>query len=137
MSSNNGNSANGNGLAKKPMALIPQPHGGALNNGGTPGNKSGPGVTPIIVRARARSSFYERIPALEKIADNAESSNGDIINAIDKLARYGGIDEKTEDIATHPEARRFLSAFNTALTEEATKAVAARVRARVEALLGK
>ncbi|HXI14722.1 MAG TPA: hypothetical protein VNM48_00025 [Chloroflexota bacterium] len=141
MSTSNGNSNNGNGLAKK-TALVPQRNGGALNGGallpgGVPGNKGGPGVTPHIVRARARSSFYERIPQLEKIADHPASSNGDVINAIDKLARYGLVEEKTEDITTHPEVRRFLAAFHTALTEEATAKVAARVRARVEALLNK
>lgn len=49
------------------MKLIPQPHGGALRNGGT--NKGGPGRPASEIRERCRGSFYERIPILEEIAD--------------------------------------------------------------------
>jgi hypothetical protein len=31
-------------------SLVPQPHGGALNSGGTPGNKGGPGRPPKVFK---------------------------------------------------------------------------------------
>lgn len=39
--------------AKQPTK-IPQPHGGALNSGGTPGNKGGPGRPPSVLKAFTR-----------------------------------------------------------------------------------
>jgi hypothetical protein len=48
-------------------ALVPQPHGGALRNGGT--NKGGMGRVPTRVRRLARESFYRVIPRLAAIAE--------------------------------------------------------------------
>ena len=45
-------------------ALIPQPHGGALRNGGP-----APGATPSIIQAALRGDFYDRLPVLRSIAD--------------------------------------------------------------------
>ena len=87
-------------------ARIAQPHGGALYEGGVPGNGGGTGRPPSIVRARLRESFEKRIPLLEQIADGevmvkvrvregVESESlmsaapGDRIRALDLLAKYG------------------------------------------------
>ena len=67
-------------------ALIPQPHGGALRNGGT--NRGGTGRPPSEIRQRLRGSFADRIKILEEIADKAEA-NQDRIRALDILAKYG------------------------------------------------
>lgn len=48
-------------------ALITQPHGGAIRNGGT--NKGGPGRPPSALRERLTGSFEQRVPILEEIAD--------------------------------------------------------------------
>src|SRR5215213_9855370 len=48
---------------------IPQPHGGALNAGGTPGNRGGRGYPPSEVRRIARDAFAARVPILERIAE--------------------------------------------------------------------
>jgi hypothetical protein len=54
---------------KRNTALIPQPHGGALNVGGTPGNKGGTGAVPSVVRQQLVGSFADRVQVLERIAD--------------------------------------------------------------------
>jgi hypothetical protein len=66
-------------------ALIPQPHGGALRNGG-PGS---PGRPPSALRDRLRGSFAERVLVLEAIADDDQADPQDRIRAIDVLAKYG------------------------------------------------
>ena len=48
-------------------AKVPQPHGGALNAGGTPGNRGGVGRPPSEVRRMAREMFEARLPVLEQI----------------------------------------------------------------------
>jgi hypothetical protein len=68
-------------------ALRPQPHGGALRNGGT--NKGGTGRPPSEIRAMLRGSFSERVKILEQIADSADASAADRIKAVDMLAKYG------------------------------------------------
>jgi hypothetical protein len=60
---------------------------------------------------------------------------GDRIKAVEAMGKLGLTDSDT-DISNHPEARRFLSAFHTALTEEVSPKVAERVRQRIEQLLG-
>src|SRR5688500_5267785 len=47
---------------------VSQPHGGALNSGGTPGNRGGLGRPPSEVRRLAREAFAERLPTLARIA---------------------------------------------------------------------
>lgn len=39
------------------VVRIPQPHGGALNSGGTKGNRGGRGATPSRIRAALRRDF--------------------------------------------------------------------------------
>ncbi len=48
---------------------VPQPHGGALSTGGTPGNRGGLGRPSSAVRALATLEFDKRIPILCAIAD--------------------------------------------------------------------
>ena len=71
---------------------MPQPHGGALRNGGT--NRGGPGRVPSVVRERCRGSFAKRVTVLEEIADDKEATAADRIRVIDLLDRYG--------LGTHP-----------------------------------
>ena len=47
--------------------LVPQPHGGAIRNGGT--NKGGPGRPASALREALRGSFEERMAVLESIVD--------------------------------------------------------------------
>lgn len=47
--------------------LVPQPHGGALRNGGT--SKGGPGRTVSEVRVALKQAFAGRMTVLEDIAD--------------------------------------------------------------------
>ena len=76
--------------ATKPQPeLLPQRHGGALRSGGKPGNRGGTGRPPSVIRERCRGSFEDRIVVLEEIADDAKTSAGDRIRALDLLGKYG------------------------------------------------
>jgi hypothetical protein len=59
----------GKTTARCGVAKVPQPHGGALNAGGTRGNAGGTGRPPSELRARLRGSFDQRIAVIEAIAD--------------------------------------------------------------------
>lgn len=50
--------------------LVPQPHGGAIRQGGNPGNRGG-GRPPSAVRRMARRLYAERLPVLAAIGDGA------------------------------------------------------------------
>lgn len=50
-------------------ALIPQPHGGALQPGAGGGTQPGAGRPPSVIRERLRGTFSERIAIIEEIAD--------------------------------------------------------------------
>lgn len=68
--------------------LIPQPHGGALNSGGTPGNKGG--RYPLKrVREIARDAYCERIPRLVEIIDDPASKPSEVVAAMALLERTG------------------------------------------------
>ena len=70
--------------------LVPQPHGGALRNGSTPGtNAGGTGRPPSAIREKLRGSFSNRIATLERIADDDGQTTADRIRALDLLAKYG------------------------------------------------
>jgi hypothetical protein len=89
--------------------LVPQSHGGAIRQGGNPGNKGGPGRPPSAIRAALRQSFEERVKVLESIADGEVvfklrsdgekpsaadltkviPSVADRLKAMDLLAKYG------------------------------------------------
>lgn len=76
---------------KTPAVKIPQPHGGALNAGGTPGNSGGKpgrsGRPRSALRERAFGSFEERLAVLEKIADNDDAQDSDRIRAVDTIGK--------------------------------------------------
>lgn len=59
----------GKTTAKTTVARIPQPHGGALNAHGTPGNGGGTGRPPSAIRDRFREALDKRLPVLEDVAD--------------------------------------------------------------------
>lgn len=69
--------------------LVEQAHGGAILQGGNPGNKGGPGRPPSALRERMRGSLEERLKVLEEIADDSDSRPADRIRAVEVLARYG------------------------------------------------
>ena len=118
MSARNGKSPPRKQKPSKTTALAkrPQPHGGALNAGGTPGNRGGPGRPAEIVKARARNSFYVRIPVLEKVADDPRSKPRDRINAVDKLGKYG-LAQARELVITTDNARAFFDCISAAIRE--------------------
>ena len=75
---------------KSTLRLIPRPNGrGALNSGGTPGNKGGTGRPPSEIRERMRGSLADRLRIAEEIADNKKSNDSDRLKALDFLAKYG------------------------------------------------
>lgn len=99
--------------------LVPQPHGGALAAGGTPGNAGGLGATPSAIRELCRGSFKERVPILERIADGVltqeiQTKLGPVLvtpsfkeraNAIDILGKYAGLEKITvESVPSAPES---------------------------------
>lgn len=81
MSENNGGN---NGLA-------PQPHGGALRNGGTPGNKGGTGRPKNEIREAARRDFEEAMPLIREAAMNLDHPNWK--TAIDTLVKVSGLQQ--------------------------------------------
>lgn len=73
------------------VAKVPQAHGGALNQGGTPGNKGG--RPPSAIRAAFRLSLAKRRSVLTKIADSDASSDSDRIRAVDTLGKYSDLSQ--------------------------------------------
>lgn len=72
------------------VAKVPQPHGGALNRGGTPGNRGGPGRPPAKLRAQLRRIAATRIPVLASISHRRSTAkDADKIRAIDVILKYG------------------------------------------------
>lgn len=68
-------------------ALVKQPHGGALRNGGT--NRGGPGRPPSKLRAICRKMAGSRIHILGKISKDPDAKDADKIRAIDVLLKHG------------------------------------------------
>ena len=81
MSENNGEH---NGLA-------PQPHGGSLRNGGTPGNRGGTGRPKNEIREAARRDFEAAMPLIAETALNLEHPNWK--TAIDTLVKVAGLQQ--------------------------------------------
>lgn len=71
------------------VALVPQPHGGALLPGGVPGNRGGTGRPQNELRAAMRASLEARLYIAEKILDDPNASNSDKLRVLDWYARYG------------------------------------------------
>lgn len=68
---------------------IPQPHGGALNAGGTPGNKGGTGRPPSEVRKAFLAALEGGPEALVAIIQSPTSRDADRIAAIAAAAKIG------------------------------------------------
>lgn len=82
----NGKRAHGesNGATNGGPSKVPQPHGGALNSGGTPGHKGAGGRTRNEVRELALHGFEKNLPRLIRIAAGTEyrtalDSEGDAV----------------------------------------------------------
>ncbi len=72
------------------VAKVKQSHGGALNRGGTPGNRGGPGRPPSRLRAICRRMAGTRLQVLGQISSKkSKSKDSDKIKAIDVLLKYG------------------------------------------------
>jgi hypothetical protein len=68
-------------------ALIPQPHGGAIRNGGT--NRGGPGRTPEVLRMKSRE-LYERWIAWAAKKMKAQNAADDLMMQIGNTSgKYG------------------------------------------------
>ncbi len=70
--------------------MIPQPHGGALRNGGT--NRGGTGRPKSEIRKACAEAFDSRIPRLLQIMDEA-STPAEYMKALDLLGKYGGLQQ--------------------------------------------
>ena len=68
-------------------ALIPQPHGGALKPGGTPGNKGG--RTPSALRKMALRRGPKMLQVLNTIANDEKAKKGDRVAAAREMLRIG------------------------------------------------
>jgi hypothetical protein len=80
-------SLNGKKPHGKSLELIPQAHGGALNSGGTPGNKGGAGRPPSAIRAQMREHLDSKV--LKKVMTEFETGDLDTLDVADFLAKYG------------------------------------------------
>lgn len=96
------NSGENTGTPTKPKQ-IPQPHGGALNSGGVPGNKGGTGRPPNEVRALAREGGWTglqlikaRLDQLEKLHAEGKELPWSQVNQLSDLMLKYGLGERTE-----------------------------------------
>ncbi len=68
---------------------------------------------------------------------NVRASVDQRLKALDIALKYGNAkDDEIDDITKHPDVKRFLAAFHTALAEKASQKVGASVRQRVDEILG-
>lgn len=68
--------------------LIPQPHGGALRNGGT--NRGGPGRPASEIRAAARDGFEVTLSKISKlVAEKEDIALTELCRAADVQGKYG------------------------------------------------
>lgn len=106
------------------VAKVPQPQGGALNAGGTPGNNGG--RPPSEIRRIARLAFEERLPLLSEIADTGKR-DGDRIKAIEVLANIGFGKDLSREVV-YEKVAKTLEAIRNALPEEQAEALVAELR---------
>lgn len=87
------------------IAKVPQPHGGALNSGGTPGNKGGTGRPSDRVVAACTQLAEDGVSMLREIveAPDEQASKDTKIRAW-KAAAEIGIGTKTNLVLANPEA---------------------------------
>lgn len=78
-------------------ALVPQPHGGALRNGGT--NEGGPGRPPSAIRELLRGDFSDRRETLKSIADGEAVQKGEIpLGTVLRFARCPKCGDRLEKL---------------------------------------
>lgn len=81
-------------------ALVPQPHGGAIRNGGP--NSGGPGRPPSEIRAAMRKALDGEV--LESLGKKFIANELDALGYASFLAKYG-LGEKTELTVVSPEIK--------------------------------
>lgn len=89
------------------MEKIPQPHGGALNRGGTPGNNGGHPrlITPLIRQALAEDDGLRAQQLASSLILNAAKGNGTAIREV--LERIDGtVPQKIEYVIPNSEMLR-------------------------------
>jgi len=116
------------------IAKIPQPHGGALNAGGTPGNPGG-GRRPDHIRQLAVDVGYEEaIPKLRQIINDPLSAPKSVISAC--VAVLGLVPRKDEaDITQHPQLQQLVRALREVIPRHCTPAQDEKIMADIQALL--
>jgi hypothetical protein len=72
---------------EKSTDLIPQPHGGALKPGGTPGNAGGSGRPPSEIRAAMRRHLD--LEVLDDVLQKRKDGKLDTLDVAEFLAKYG------------------------------------------------
>ena len=112
-------------------ALVPQPHGGAIRNGGpNKGNPNAPGRPPSAIREHCRGSFADRVGVLEEIADSEETSANDRIRAVATLGQYGlGPVQGVPDELVTAKLRETIDILRGAFPSEQVEPVLVRLRA--------
>ena len=108
-------------------ALVPQPHGGALRNGGT--NVGGTGRPPDEIRKAMRGNLVEILPGL---LEQYNAGTLDHIRFADFLAKYGlGTKEELSIVSSDVKARliRQVQVITAALEPDAASALLAQLDA--------
>lgn len=107
-------------------ALIPQPHGGAIRNGGT--NIGGTGRPPSAIRASLREDFDTRRKILNEIADDTDAPRAERIKAVETIGKFG---LGTTKEVTVEHVRERLKATLAILREELNEGEYERIRERL------
>jgi hypothetical protein len=114
--------------AKTAIAKQPQPHGGALNRGGTPGNAGGTGRPPSAIRATAREEFDKLLPRIVRIARAKSTRDADRIRAVDMLGKYG-MDQALSVADVRAALEQTVGEIRAMLPGEQADTLVARIRA--------
>lgn len=113
---------------KTAVALVPQPHGGALHRGGVPGNPGG-GRPRSEVRAAALEGADVAIPKLIAILKHPKSKPMARIQAADKLLKYGlGTVREVSVDEVKDRLRRTVEVIRAELPPEDAERILARLR---------
>ena len=104
---------------KTTVALIPQPHGGALASGGTPGNKGGGRPSSALreafrgdletARTKMLAILEREGPACEECGRGGRARDSDVVAIFDKLAKYS-LRERREVVVMTPKVMNELGA---------------------------
>lgn len=96
----------GEKLSDHPVgALVPQPHGGALRNGGT--NKGGPGRPPEILRNRSRDVFEKWLAWADTVMDQAIAAQQPAPEGEKKNGKPAKVPDETAVLSIGKTAGRF------------------------------